>query len=362
MSLNLGTVRESDTQTGGLPVDEVVQTPLGPRTVGELDKSSKVLGGDGRSRTVLNVRRLGEQEIFKIAFTDGTSLRTTSTQPWQILSHGWSRTVDTEWLMTHKLERQSGWSYRIPPSGLAYYEQAELPLNPYVLGALLGDGSFRERGGATLTGTDPVVFDEVRSNLPEGDTLRVTSDKRNERVLKGYIGRNRKRSMTREALEAFGLWGLRSENKFIPPPYLVGSVEQRLALLQGLMDTDGWTPSHTNTIAYSTSSPQLRDDFTTLIWSLGGIATWKTKKDPRYQNGFGLDHFQGRICLPNDVLPYRGQRGLALRDRSFGLPRRYVTSVEPDGTAEAANLVLVDGSTYLVGRQLALTGTPTVVL
>jgi phosphate starvation-inducible PhoH-like protein len=340
---------------GGQPLSGVVQTTDGPVFMGDLRGAAWVLSAAGSATPLAQIVELGEQPIFRVSLSDGTSVETTQKHPWRILSRGWERTVDTHWLLTHKLERDTGWEYRLPSAGPAEYADADLPLDPYMLGALLGDGSFREHGSATLTSMDPAVIKRVGENLPNGDSLTVRTDPRSDgQLVVGYVrgpGRGA-RSTTRVALEALGLWGLRSEQKFIPDSYLSGSVAQREALCQGLMDTDGFTPTRTNSIVFGTSSPSLRDTFTKLVWSLGGTATWRSRI-PTYQGGTGLEHYTGTICFPNSLRPYHGKRADALGPRSFGLPRRYVTSVEPVGVARARAIELASCTPlYLAGEAL----------
>ena len=329
------------TQLWGQPISGVVQTAHGPVRIADLSVEDRVLlSDDGAPTSISQIIELGEQPIFRIHLSDGVSVRVTEWHQWRILSRGWERTVDTRWLLSHQLERDTGWNYRLPAAGAAQYEEIALPLDPYVLGAFLGDGSFR-MGGAVLTNADPAVIERVASSLPEGDSLTISEDKRSPGLLNGYVkgGADRTGSATKKTVESLGLWGLRSEEKFIPEIFHQGSLAQREALCQGLMDTDGFTPTETNSIVFGTSSPALRDGFTRLVWSLGGTASWKSRI-PTYQNGQGLESFTGTICLPNEANPYYGRKAVFLNARSFGLPRRFVVGVEADGVEEARALVL----------------------
>ena len=90
----------------------------------------------------------------------------------------------------------------------------------------------------------------------------------------------------REALEALGLSGLTSENKFIPALYLNAGKEARLALLQGLIDTDGWVEKW-GSIRLSTASERLASDVALLVRSLGGWCSI-TEKQPHFVNAAGI--------------------------------------------------------------------------
>src|SRR5439155_6667122 len=65
-------------------------------------------------------------------------------------------------------------------------------------------------------------------------------------------------------------------NKHIPAEYLRASIHQRLALLQGLMDTDGGTESG-SAVSFSNANRQISEGVYELVVSLGMKATLSTK-------------------------------------------------------------------------------------
>ena len=79
-------------------------------------------------------------------------------------------------------------------------------------------------------------------------------------------------NVLREELRRLDLFSVGSQDKFIPLDYLInGSVQQRLSLLQGLMDTDGCVQK-SGSLSFATCSPKLAEDVQYLVRSLGGIA------------------------------------------------------------------------------------------
>ncbi len=93
------------------------------------------------------------------------------------------------------------------------------------------------------------------------------------------------------AARRLGLHGTRSTTKFVPDLYLYNSHQVRLAVLQGLLDTDGGPVTQrgrTCRVQYSTTSPRLRDDVIFLVRSLGGIAYRRTR--PALGRAPGLAH------------------------------------------------------------------------
>ena len=109
----------------------------------------------------------------------------------------------------------------------------DLPVDPYLLGALLGDGCFRQKMVLFSTRDEEMVA-AVRATIPATCDLRPAGLDWGIRR-RGHSGRN----AMREKIEALGLGELLSGDKFVPDEYLFAAPGQRLALLQGLCDTDG---------------------------------------------------------------------------------------------------------------------------
>ena len=86
-------------------------------------------------------------------------------------------------------------------------------------------------------------------------------------------------------LEEYGLMGKKSEDKFIPKKYLYGSIDERIQLLKGIMDTDGWTDKKDALCEFDTISEQLCKDVLELIRGLGGKASYSTKQGKYKSNG-----------------------------------------------------------------------------
>lgn len=147
----------------------------------------------------------------------------------------------------------------------------DLLVDPYLLGTLIGDGYLTSK--RIMLSTDLEIIKNVESSLPAGTILRLS-----EREPKGTCHwasftsdtYNEKSPLT-IFIQELGLADKRGWEKFIPPDYLFGSYDQRLALIQGLMDTDGYAPLPGGSVVYTTTSEQLMNDFVYLIRSLGGM-------------------------------------------------------------------------------------------
>jgi predicted phage terminase large subunit-like protein len=150
----------------------------------------------------------------------------------------------------------------------------QLPIHPYVLGALLGDGCLSQKRSISFTTTDDFIVAEL-SRLLDG---AVSS--RSAPMAFGIISRE-----VYEGLQQLGLKGTKSESKFIPESYLYAGIEMRFALMQGLMDTDGYVDQRGH-LSYTSVSKQLAQDFQFLARSLGAKATL-TEKQGGYRKSTG---------------------------------------------------------------------------
>lgn len=139
-----------------------------------------------------------------------------------------------------------------------------LPLEPYFLGLLLGDGCFTQ--GVRFTTQSPILLAEVERQA-EIFGLRVTSvDLYKSAPCYNIVGDGGTNPLTGR-VRALGLHGTKSGTKFIPQRYKTASREDRLAILAGLMDTDGARME--TAYDYITKSPQLAQDVAFIARSVG---------------------------------------------------------------------------------------------
>lgn len=149
----------------------------------------------------------------------------------------------------------------------------ELPLDPYFLGLLLGDGCFRSNPPC-LTTPDPEIVETIYTLAEEKKwPLRVVQTPAN--LSNAYYFKKNKTGSLKTHLMELGLWNLTSKTKFIPHDYLYGSRQDRLALLAGLLDTDGYLQARHYEIV-SASFP-MADDIAFLARSLGLAVIEKEK-------------------------------------------------------------------------------------
>jgi len=138
-----------------------------------------------------------------------------------------------------------------------------------------------------------------------------------------------------------------SSTKFIPEKYRFNSPEVRLAVLQGLLDSDGGSVTQrgrTCRIQFTTVSDRLRDDVVFLVQSLGGVVY-------RQADAHLLD-----IRLPADVIPFRLARKAAKYDATGGgRVMRFIDRIEPAGTEEAVCIQVAAADSLYVTEDFLLT-------
>src|SRR4029450_6823913 len=168
----------------------------------------------------------------------------------------------------------------------------EVPLDPYALGLLLGDGYFAATT-PEFTTTDAELASALEHSLEGIDVRHRGGLHYLLRQTAAVEATLRVANPVTVALRELRLAGTRAATKFVPEPYLYNSATVRLAVLQGLLDTDGGPVTQegrTCRIQYCTTSPRLRDDVIFLVRSLGGIVYWRTRPAAGRKPG----HAQGR--------------------------------------------------------------------
>jgi hypothetical protein len=247
---------------------------------------------------------------------------------------------------------------------------ADLPIDPYVLGCILGDGTLGKGTRLELTNPTPSIARRMNARLPLGLTCKQVGPLDYRFVCGGggrLPGGSWRAHPLRLALESLGLATCRSWEKQIPDCYQEAGIEQRLALLQGLMDTDGTvTGPHLSDLSYTTSSEQLARDVQELVWSLGGIARI-TSKIPVYtyrgERRLGRRAYRVRVRhpRPRDLFADASKRDRIVGEYQYAnCLKLRICTIEPAGEAPAQciaidhpdHLYLTDG--YVVTHNTRL--------
>ena len=323
------------------PLSALVLTPTGWTDMGGINPGDKVVGSNGRPIRVTHVHPQGVKPIYRVEFSDGSATEACADHLWQVQDHNDralgrdGRVLDTLQVKALLEEGKTRSTY-VPVVGPVEFESdAPLPIDPYVLGLLLGDGGFRQ-STPTFTSEDQELFDALAERLPVSVERFAPMQ---ARLTNGHSGGGP--NPLTKALRDLGLWGHKSESKFIPWPYLRAGVDDRLALLQGLMDTDGGMTN--NSAQFYTSSAWLRENVLDLVRGLGGTASVTEK---------GTDHlvaYRVTIRLPEALgCPFRLRRKAEAwsNGRSKRPPSHRIVSVT-HSRDEEAQCITVDADDHL---------------
>lgn len=257
------------------PLTAKIKVPNGWSTMGEMKVGTEVVAKDGTTTRVTAVYPQGEKDIYKITFADGRSTECCAEHLWRIYYINTS--INKRWKIVNTIEILRLISMPNPRVYIELidaqdYPDLRLPIDPYLLGVLIGDGHLG-KNNVVLSNPDKEIIDNVRQLLPPDIKIRSMEGLLNHQFVRvANSGSNNLLNLIR-TLE---LSGKLSYEKFIPKFYLFGSIKQRLSILQGLMDTDG-TVGKDGTSSYSTTSKQLSLDVQYLVRSLGGIAYISSK-------------------------------------------------------------------------------------
>lgn len=357
-----------------LALNTPIPTPNGWRTMASLRRGDMVFGADGHPcRVTATFEVPTPNGVFDVRFSDGEVIRACGDHLWKTFTNGARRALGRTGSMHGKvkgsvvcntqpevrstraiketLHGRNGREHAVEMNAPLHLPPADLPLDPYLLGVWLGDGHSRE---AAITihkknGAIARAFKEfepkraaVRGNAV---TWRFHAGKEANRLHGTFVAR----------LRSLGVF----DNKHVPEAYFWGSPEQRLALLQGLMDTDG-TISTVGTCCFDNTNERLVDAVMTLLASLGVRCT----KRVRYPKITGRPE---AVCAPcfrvnfTTTLPVFRHNAF----RKARLPKsvretsrwRYIDSITPVDSSEPMRCITVDSpeNLYLCGRTMVVT-------
>ena len=288
--------------TGGGKVvmrDGVVLTPFGFRKIQELKVGDAVNNPDGSVCRIIQLHPWRTHQVWRVHFHDGSYTDVAKDHLWLAWRSGKSKkhvnskstgeesaqVVETQelakWLEQAKKNKRKTWPL-IPicqPQRFNVTARSQADIDPYQLGYWLGDGHSVRNGTASwhigLTSADAEHIETML--LGEDYTFRGSYSYH-------LIGETRRR--WEKALTRLRLIGKKAAYKFIPREYKLGSLEVRLAVLQGLLDTDG-TVDARGQVYFTSISKQLALDVQFIVQSLGGTATLFRKKAPFYRDSEG---------------------------------------------------------------------------
>lgn len=330
-----------------------IETRRGWVTVGDVRVGDELVGADGHWTRVTAVYPQPVGPMYRVTFGDGSSIVAGGPHRWATRGKhckGWKvRTTEEMYgreriASTSKLHGKSHSGTRsrweIPVMAGLVREPVGLLIDPYLLGCWLGDGT---SAAASITSADPEIFQAFDGHYRRGRTDAPSGRARTVSYL--VLGRE---------LRALGVLG----NKHVPARYLRGSREQRLALLQGLCDTDGTVAKNGSQQTYTTTLETLRDAFRQLVFSLGGHCTCYS----RPAAGKTAHTIAFRLPAPLEAFRLERKRKLLRAASGRNSPRKRIARIErvEDAagtcfTVDAPDHLFCAGREYIVSHNTECT-------
>jgi len=327
-----------------------IYTPTGYKLMGEIKVGDQVINPDGGYANVIGIFPQGVMDIYRVTFSDGSFTDCTAEHLWEVRSplRKWrgrpAYVKPLHQIMSEPLAHPTTGNYQvfIPMTKPVEFQKRLLLIHPYVLGALLGDGHM---AAPDITCADQEILDEVERLSQPNMVLRHS-----DRYTWSLISTSRDiPNHIRLSIRDLQLNDKTAKNKFVPQQYLYSCVEDRIALLQGLFDTDG-NVSNGGGVEYLTISKQLAQDVKELAQSLGGTVTFRTKI-PTYtykgEKREGSLAYRLRIKLPSHIMPFRlSRKANAYRPQGKYEPHRSIVKIEHVGQ-DYAQCIMLDSENQL---------------
>ncbi|MFN4005303.1 MAG: replicative DNA helicase [Hylemonella sp.] len=326
------------------PLDARVRTLTGWKRIGDLQVGDALASVDGKPSIVTGVYPQGQRQVWRLSFSDGRSAEACAEHLWKVHCRHWSAprvlsTADLQVLLEKARYRNRVW---VEPHTGDFGHHDPLPVDPWVLGALLGDGGLTGEGTVRFSSVSDELLARLQSRLGDGMEV-VAAGGCDYRLVQRHRGKvSGVQGVTanplRVALQALGLSGLGSDEKFIPDLYLQAHRQARLDLLRGLLDTDGWVEKW-GSIRFSTASRRLAEGVCALVRSLGGWCS-VTVKQPHFTNVAG-QRVAGLPAYVCHIAHPQPQTLFLLSDKVNRLPRARlrhkrlcITAIAPSRVAE----------------------------
>lgn len=332
-----------------------IVTPNGMVSIEDLEVGSRVIGSNGKSTRVKGVYHHGKRQMYKVTFSDGVSIECDGMHLWQVeTKKGPSKTMTTNEIREFGTHPESGEPrFRIPivSSSVEFAVNQDLPIDPYTLGVILGDGAITSRSSAFLTCEHEIV---EMATVPDGHSWRRIkgSDKGNGTVATyATNGPGGGKNYLLEALRSIGVFGLRAWEKHVPSMYLMASPYDRLELLRGLMDTDGTVKTRNGIVAkFCSTSEALADAVIFLAQSLGGVARKDTEDNSKYKHKgevkVGRRKYLVSLRMPDGCNPFKMARKADRWKPTKKAICRWIKSIEPT-TIEECTCIEVEAKDHL---------------
>lgn len=365
----LGVIIGSSSFGKAQPLDARILTPNGYKMMGEMQVGDEVIGRDGKPYKVSGVFPQGMRPIYKVSFSNGTSCECDIEHLWSVNSHyqrcgkkyikGVSKNKNDKYYVPDKsfktltlkeiIEKgvikngTSRYNFKVPKNEIVEFKENTNIIDPYLVGYMIGDGNI-ERCTITVGNEDKKCVENELKTILKEDLHIFYREKRNIWSFdiigntKQYIKKNFEYHT--------------SESKIIPEEYIYNSSKNRIALLQGLMDSDG-TANKNGSCEFCSKSKKLAQQVQFLVRSLGGFATLVVNRSGYFSKKYskyidcGLRYRVTISMCDENIKLFRLQRKQErIKYRSRLKDAIFISNVEYVGEKEA-QCIMVDSDEHL---------------
>lgn len=334
-----------------LALDTPIPTPEGWKTMADLKVGDRVFDEQGKPCHVVAKSPVDDTEqAYELVFRDGERIVAGERHLWDVeYTHG--KTQEKQWTTGEIYRRTKQYRekskdnrslIRIPVNQLLHLPERNLPLDPYLYGYWLGNGSATK---PEITVRDSDVEDLI-SLIPYPLHNRYPQTCGGSEIL------------VYKALKSILVKNFR--DKVIRPEYLRASETQRWALLQGLMDSDGCIGTRKGQGVYVSTIQELVESVQELLWSLGIKNVMTSCPSTRYGKPTGETLYQIRFTAFTDQ-PVGKLHRKSIRRREREKKTRscfhYLEEIKPLDDKVPMQCIQVDSPShcYLAGRMMVKT-------
>lgn len=321
------------------PLHSKVLTPNGWVEIGSLKIGDIICASNGENQYVNGVYHQGKKKNYKVIFDDRTEVLCCDEHLWQTSTrlerrYGSPKVRELKEIRnTLRVNADNRKNHSIPFVKPMKFSKKELTIHPYLLGVMLGDGCF---GKMSLTNCEQDIIDRISSLVPN-DVVLKRDTFCTKTMQYTFVRTTGNKNNLKEMFRELGMLELKSATKYIPDNYLYSDFNDRLEMLRGLLDTDGFVEKWGQTIEYSTVSEHLRDGVQFLVQSLGGRVVC-SKHVGKYKKDGVLhvckDYYKLKISFTNDVIPVSSKKHLAKYKKCSKGLQKYIENIVEYGYEE----------------------------
>lgn len=352
------------------PIDTIIPTPNGMRKLGELKVGDYVFDKDGKPTQILGVYPQGKKQCYKITFSNNQSTLCAGDHLWSYYLKNNSLGVrSTLEMLQSGIKNSSGYKYKIPQAKAVEYSHKNFDIDPYVIGAFLGDGCCLQRYLTLSSETDeiPKEIGRILGATPErakGGNYNWTFRWKNYKKEVSWVAnKGAHRFVLREKLKTEDYFNkfseclmVKSYDKSIPEEYEYGDIDQRLSLVQGLLDTDGTIGNKDDgryNVRFTSASLKLVTGLQRVLNSLGYSSTIiLDKREIKYTN---KQCYALSINISNQekykLFRLKKKKDIALaattRDKRKDYTKKSIISIEPLNEYKEMVCIYVDNDDHL---------------